>query len=520
MISDPKGDELRVALAPAVHDPRVMQVIRFLRAQSDQVWLVGGWVRDMLVGRTTHDMDVLVPQQAVRRARAIADHFGGAFFPLDVERDIGRALLGADGDKLVVDISSLPEGGLEADLGQRDFTINAMALDVSDEPAKLIDRHEGWRDLQAQQVRAIAESCFRDDPLRTLRAVRISIDLGFDLEPHTARWLRRDGRLLSDVARERVRDEMVRILAAPGAKRHIALLDQLGLLDVVLPEVADLKDVGQSAPHYLDVYSHTLETLRALEWLYGVLTLGGDDSTGTQEEGGGARTVCVWDIAAETLVPVLQDNRTDLAQHLAVRTSAERSRRTLLKWAVLFHDLGKPKTRTVEPDGRVRFLGHESLGAKLASDVLRRLRFAKTEERFVETVVRHHLRPAMLAREPRLTGRAIYRYFRDTGDAGVEICLLALADHLATWGQGLIRERWESRVDTVAQLLRAYFDQNRSLVAPEPLLSGTDLQRELGLSEGPLIGRLLENLREAQAAGEVRSRDQAVSLARELSAEE
>ena len=475
------------------------KVCQYLREQRREVWLVGGYIRDQELGRETHDLDVIVSDNAIRLARRLADHFGGAFFPLDAERDVGRALLPQAGQDLVVDISRTRGSELVTDLSQRDFTINAMACDLASDTPTLIDFHGGREDLKAGLIRAVSSEAFRDDPVRTLRAVRLAAELDFELEAQTAVWTRRDASLLREISLERVQHELVRILDSPGGPDHLRMLDDLGLLGIVLPEVVDLQGVRQSPPHYLTVYEHSLETLGQAVRLLG--SLGGERAEESVRSG--------VDLALGQGRDGLSSFSADLRNHLSERTSAERTRGTMLRWAALLHDLGKPKTRSVEVDGRVRFLRHESVGGELATQVLRRLRFTGGEADWVGTIVRQHLRPSQLAREPVLTRRAVFRFFRDAGAAGVDTCILSLADHLATWGPNLIADRWSRRVATTVRLLDTFFTRHKDVVAPQPLLGGRDLQYLFGVAEGPRIGLLLEALREAQAVDEVRTRDEA-----------
>jgi putative nucleotidyltransferase with HDIG domain len=219
----------------------------------------------------------------------------------------------------------------------------------------------------------------------------------------------------------------------------------------------------------------------------------------------------VWADIEKRLVPL----RADLVAHLSVPTSDARDRRFILKLAALLHDVGKPQTCTVGDDGRVHFFGHESAGAELAAERLRALRFANDEVARVQAIVTHHLRPLHLTQAKGPTRRAIYRFFKATGDAGVEVGLLALADMLATWGPELPSQRWLCLLDVVVTLLSAYLDRSGT-VTPSPLITGHELMAALTLSPGPEVGRLLEAIREAQAAGEVESREAALALAATL----
>ena len=207
--------------------------------------------------------------------------------------------------------------------------------------------------------------------------------------------------------------------------------------------------------------------------------------------------------------------RSELAAHLDGVVSDIRDRRFCSKLAALLHDVGKPATRSIGDDGRVHFFDHEKVGADLAAERLSALRFSGAEMALVHTLVLYHLRPMHLAQAKGPSRRAIYRYFKATGDAGIEVGLLALADLLAVWGPALPSRRWSRGLDVVTTLLTAYFDQPER-VAPRPLINGHELMEALALPPGPEVGRLLEAVREAQAAGQVDSREAAFALATRL----
>jgi poly(A) polymerase len=482
-------------------------VRRLAEARGVRVWPVGGVVRDLLLGRPVHDWDFVVDRGALRLARAVADALGGAYYPLDVERDTGRVVLAPeDGTRLDLDFSLVRGDSLEIDLLARDFTINALAADGT---GAVVDVTGGLDDLRGGRIRAVSDQTFQDDPLRLLRAVRVEAELGFAIEPQTATWMRRDAPLLVQPSAERVRDEFVRVLALPGAAALLQRLDEFGLLSHVVPELQPLKGVEQSPPHRHEVWRHTLETVDALE---GIIAA----TTGREIESPALADVPA--VAWGDLVRTLGQFAGDVAAHLAVEVSGGRDRALVLRLAALLHDVGKAGTQSRGEDGLIHFYNHELVGAQVAAARARELRFSRDEVERVRTIVGAHMRPAHLARADVLTRRAIYRFFRTTSCGGVDVVLLCLADHLATWGPNLREERWARRLEVAQMLLTHWFERYDETVCPPSLISGDDLMAELGLESGPKVGRLLRALQEAQAAGEVRTRDEALALLRRISA--
>jgi len=480
-------------------------VRRLARERGARTWPVGGAVRDALMGRPAHDWDFAVERDAIGLARAVADALDGAYFPLDAERDTGRVILAtASGARVELDFAALRGGSLEADLRARDFTVNAMALD---ETGALVDVTGGQVDLEAGRLRATGERVFRDDPARMLRAVRVEAELGFKIEPQTVAWIQRDAALAALTSAERARDEFARLLTLPRAVIPLQRVDEFGLLPHLVPELEPLKGVTQSPPHRFDVWRHTLMTVDTLEGVVAAVT-------GQKVE---KRVLADAPLAAwGDLARVLGQFAGDVSAHLTVAISGGRERVGLLKLAALLHDVGKPQTWSQDEDRRIHFYNHEPVGAQMAARRLKKLRFSRDEAERACTIVGQHMRPAHLSRADKVTRRAVYRYFRATSCAGVDVALLSLADHLATYGPNLQQQRWARRLEVAEMLRTHYFERYEETVAPPPLVTGGDLMAELSLSSGPEIGRLLESLREAQAAGEVSTRDEALALARQI----
>jgi poly(A) polymerase len=475
-------------------------VLRPLLALSDHpVYLVGGAVRDALLGLPgRHDLDFASGGDAVELGRSVADTLNGAFFILDAERGTARVIL----EDAVLDFARFRGENLLADLRDRDFTVNAIALPVESAAIDaVIDPLGGEDDLAAGVIRATGPQAIDSDPLRGLRAVRQAAELNSRLPPGTCELIRSAASKLPTISAERVRDELGRMLVAPQPAGSIRLLDELGLLPHVLPELVLTKGVAQPLPHRLDVFEHTLAVVEQLDSLL--------------------RAIVSPRPSDREPVALVQSELAPFAghlhDHLARPTAGGRNGKMLLLLSVLLHDVGKPACRSADGDGRIRFLGHERLSSELAQLRARELALSSSEVRQVTTIVHHHMRPAWLAQasaEGQPSRRSIYRFFRDTGSNGVDICLLSLADGLGT-GAAPEMDEWGRRVRSVVTLLDHYFNHRTETVSPPPLLSGRELMAALDLAEGPKVGELLQLIQEAQAAGEVNTADGAVALARE-----
>jgi putative nucleotidyltransferase with HDIG domain len=495
---------MAVAARPFVTDrvPTVPQPLRELfgrlHAAVPDAVLVGGAVRDLLTDRTPRDLDVVTHGDAPEAANALAEALDGHAFALDVGRGQYRVTL-HDPAADDVDISRIDD--LVDDLRRRDFTIDALASEVAADGTLggVTDPHEGLRDLAAGTVRMVSAANLADDPLRLLRAVRIATELQYEVEEETAGVIRTLAQRLSQAAGERQRDELVRILATPRAAQGLRLADRLRLLDALLPELAPARGVEQPKQHhYYDVFEHSLQALAALDEM-------------------------LHDVPSATKRPWLgPDFREvmagfDVDAYLGEKTGGL-GRLVLLKLATLLHDVSKPETRSVEADGRVRFLGHSELGAAKAQAVCERLRLGNRETRFVTLLIEEHLRPTQLAQrgEPP-SRRALYRFLRDLGDAAPACLILSLADAAAARGPLLQRERWRGHVAYCRYVLyeATHIDSSQQATRKR-LVTGNDLMAELGLKPGPVLGRLLAQLDEAQAVGEIDTREAAIEYARML----
>ena len=479
--------------------PELRRLLATVRNVTPGAYAVGGTPRDLLLGRRPLDLDIVTPEDGHAVSERLASALDASVFALDAARGHYRMTLPADAALTEIDVSRAED--LTADLGRRDFTIDAMAAPILADGSlgDLIDLHGGLADLESRTLRMISREALRDDPLRLLRAARLTIELGLEIEPETEATIRELVYLLPQSAGERQREELVRILATSHAASGVRLLEALTLLQELMPEITAARGVDQPFEHhYWDVFDHSVEALASLDLM---LSPANDPSR--------------W------LAPIFRAGLGDfdLDSYLEERVGGH-SRRVLLKLAGLLHDVSKPETRTEEPDGRVRFLGHLEQGAARAETICSRLRFGARETRFVSLLVEEHLRPAQLAQGDELPSkRALYRFFRDLDDAAPACLFLSLADASAARGPRLEKDRWAGHVAYVRWVLENGLQPAHAAEKPPRLIDGATLMAALDLQPGPEIGRLLAAIDEAHAVGELSSRDEALALARNLIAE-
>ena len=465
------------------------------------VWLVGGAVRDHLLGRPSHDLDFAVDGEARQLARRVANHLRADYFDLDPARDAGRVLhRGQDGVAWVLDFSRLRADRLEDDLAGRDFTLNAMALDLR-RPEHWIDPTGGAADLRARRLKACSSQSIAEDPVRALRAVRLALDLSLQIEPSTTGLLRGAFGALRRVSAERLRDEVMRVLDLPRPSAAMRLLDQLDLLGEVFPELVELRGIEQPPQHAYDAWVHTLAVCDHLADLLAVLDPRPDEELSANLTLGLASAQ-------------LGRFRGPLHAVLGHSLTAGRSLRSLWMLAALLHDVGKSRTGSRDSAGTLHFLGHERLSAEMAASWGEQMRLSGAEVERLKTVVADHMRPGQLEKTRPITPRAIYRYYRQLGEAGVDIVLLSLADFLGKHNPPPPQQAWAGRLGTGRTLLEAYFERSSQVVQPPALIDGEVLMRHLGLTPGPMVGDLLEAVREAQVEGQVGTTEQALEFAR------
>lgn len=446
-------------------------------------WLVGGALRDRLIGRETPDLDVVLRGDVSVAARTLARASGGHAFALSDAFGAWRVVAARGGWQ--VDLSPLRGASIEHDLALRDFTINALAEPLAG--GALIDPHGGVEDLRGGRLRMVSPEAFGADPLRVLRLARLACELSLAADPATVAAASAHAAALSSVAAERVWLELRRIVRAQRVLEGLELMAQVQATAVLLPELEALHGVAQTRYHHLDVHDHTFAVLAE------VVALQRHDAHA--QEVLGPHAAAVWALLAEPL-------------------SDELTRGDALRLGALLHDVAKPQTRVRLANGRVGFPGHDLAGAHLAETILRRLRASRRLTDHVAALARNHLRLGFLVHAQPLDRRAVHRYLRACEPVEVDVTVLSVADRLATRGRQA-DQAIAMHVELAGELLGEALAW-RAAPRRQPLVRGDELASALGVDRGPRLGELLEQLEEAAWAGEIATREEAITHARAL----
>ncbi len=512
------------------------QFIRFCQEHTISAWLVGGAVRDLVLGQVPADIDIAVDTNGLELAHMFATAVGGTCVTLKDARGTGRVVLPPDrtqpAPRLMMDVVQLQAPSLEADLRLRDFTINALALplttaDVHEpfctaqpganlSPTMVIDPCGGWQDLMAGVLRLCHPAGLRLDPLRILRAVRLAAEHNLTIDPELDASLRHHAALIVQPAVERLRDELLKLLGQPYAAPWLRYLDDITVLTRIFPELEPARQCEQPIVHFLPVLAHSLEAVTCLEWLLAGLAGTATPDTTAHTAASPRLPYPTFPVAVQTYpdLPRTLAYAERLHMHFTAASGMTDERAALLKLATLLHDNAKPATKQNKPDGGVSFYGHPEIGAATASTIAQRLRLSRQATNYIALVVRNHMRPGQLRSTETLTMRAMARFLRDTIDAGPDVLLHALADHLATRGPLIDPLDWQHHLSWSGMFLDMHWGQ-----PPErtrPLVNGNDLMQAFDLPPGKQIGILLREIQEAQAAGEISTMDEALVLARQI----
>lgn len=459
-------------------DQSVQAVFAMAKERGIEIYLVGGCIRDAIetaalaakgsAAKTgPFDFDFAIKANALDFARSIADQLEGHYVVLDPQFDIARVVLDSGN---YLDFAGY-KGSMSEDLMRRDLTINALALDGS-ERDQVIDLVGGLEDLESNTIRAVSQEVLQDDPLRLLRVYRFAVAREALIESQTRDFVKNNMALLSGVAPERINYEFFTLMDKPSAGRYIHEMGEIGLLEAIYPELKDCRRVTANSYHHLALFDHSLETVPQLE------------------------------AKLPTLPAYFMESVSQSMSYGVTRLAAT-------KVASLLHDIGKPDTWEVQPDGRHSFIGHDKLGAEMIRPLAQRSKWPRSLAKLVEKLVLWHLRPGQLFHTGEPTVKALNRFYRNVGDDFAELMLLAFADFGSTRGPGLTGDKREALHQSLHSLVDGYPAYLESIANIPKLLGGADVMRLLDIGPGPIVGEILNALSEAQEFKEVTNTAQA-----------
>jgi tRNA nucleotidyltransferase/poly(A) polymerase len=371
------------------------------------------------------------------------------------------------------------------DLKQRDFTVNAMALAVHANEAELIDPLGGAHDLTRRCLRVCSDGAFEADPLRMLRAVRFSRQLSCEIEAQTWEGICRSSSLISRSAQERIKREFFTVLDSPSQEISLRELHACGLLDRLLPDIRVMYSVCQSSPHEYFLFEHCLRSVGFVQQAFQILCerLAGEHQT--------------------------------LSNYMNQGFEEGVSMTSLLCFAALLHDIGKPACAVKDGD-RIRFYGHDKAGAKLVRTIAREFGLGRKVQGVLSCLVENHMRILQMSQNRQLTERAKIRFLGDCGETAAAVCLLAIADSLATGSSPEYQESSKVVRDLAAELcIRALATEDD--VTTAPLLSGNDVISCLGLNAGPGVGDVLKQAAQLERDGVLQNREAALLWLKKIS---
>lgn len=463
-------------LSSFIYEDEINKKLLELCEEGTELFLVGGYIRDILLGRECFDKDYAVKgESAISFAGKVAKTFGGYFVLLDEEHDIARVVL--SDKKNTLDFAGCVGQDINTDLRNRDFTINAIGCKIEKNKSELIDLLSGIEDLKKKIIRIIDEKNIIDDPLRVLRAYRFAAQFGFSIEKTTLELIEKHKSLITLVSIERITQELIKLFEGDFAGKNLYLMNNSGLFDEIFPELIPQRKIPPNLHHHLGLLEHSIESVKQMENEI--------------------------------------NNFPDWAkEHLYREFSSGIKVISLLKLATLFHDIGKPPTWQIDEAGRHRFIKHEELGSEMVLDVLKRLKFSKNNMKYVAKLIKYHMYPSQLLNEglENLSEKATMRMFRRIGDDMPELILLGMADRLSARGSEITDEIVEKNIQGLYFLLEKYKKSQEEVRTIPKLIDGNEVMDILGIPPSPILGKILKDLHEAQISGDVNTREEALEF--------
>lgn len=446
-------------------------ILNKLRENFDEeIYLVGGAVRDMLFGQISADKDILVLNANVKEfSKRVGEFFDATFIELDNDNEIYRLVLK---DKInYIDITKPAFNSVQEDLKHRDLTINSIAINLR--TFELVDITNGQKDFKNGILRCFQESSITDDPLRLLRFFRFQAIYGFEIESQTRKWIEKHKDLIKKPAVERINYELIRTFGGKYAHKALLTMDEVGLLELIFPFVTEYKKVPPNTHHHLDLFHHLIETVRQIQLIY-------------------------------------ENSPNEVQEHLNKSDFGANSRLAHLKFAGFLHDIGKFSTWTIDEDGRHRFIKHDDVGSKMAKEFLAHSKFSKKQINYLCNMIKYHIYPSSVMCSPEINDKIMMRFVRKMEDDAIDIITLAKADRLSARGEAITDEMVNNNLANLDHLQAFYLAKKDTLTLPK-LLDGNEIMQILNIPASPKLGEIIKKLNEAQINGDITNREEAIA---------
>ena len=443
----------------------------FLLKEINDGYLVGGMVRDFFMNKSSKDRDIAI-KGAEKFAHQLAKQLNAVFITLDEENKIFR-LVTKDKENFL-DISELRAGTIEQDLLERDFTINAIAYDLKND--KFIDVTNGINDIKNKKLRLIKEKNLIDDPLRILRAFRFISTLDFSMDEKDLLIIKKHLNLIEKPAKERIHDEIIKLFGGKCSSKTLQVMYDIGLLELIFPCIKDMEKVPPNSHHHLDLIHHSIETVKQIELQY-------------------------------------ENADNNIKEHLNCIDFGGYPRINYLKLAGFFHDIGKYSTWTIEQENgkeRHRFIKHDMVGAEMIVPFLKTLKFSNKQIEYISSMIRQHIYPSNVISSPNLDNKVMMRYIRKMEENVIDNIILAKADRFSAQGPDITKEMTDNNINGLNKLLNFYIQIKPTLKPLPKLLDGREIMQILNIKQSPLLGKIINELHEAQLNGDVNTKEEAI----------
>lgn len=465
----------------------IQEVIKLAKDTNTEVYVVGGYIRDVLLKKKSLDIDLTISKSVETFAKKLAKNIKGKCFVLHSDLQVYRVAVLNNPELEYIDISLMQGKNIKADLSRRDFTINALAVDINNFnniKKNVIDYFSGIKDLKNKEIKVVSKNVFVDDPLRMLRVFRFASEYNFKINKQTLSLIKKCSSKISLVAGERIKNELFRILNNKISSKYLAMMDDVKLLEAIFPVITKMKKSAKNFYyHPKGLFQHCFQTYEALENILSKFS------------------------------KYFSQSKDMLEQHLNKNFSENVNRKNLLKFIAIFHDCAKPESAK-RMDNKMRFLGHEELGAKKTAQIMKYLRMSNKEIDFAKAIISEHMRPSNLAKSEVITNRAQMRLFRDIKENTPDLLILAMSDWhsyktLKIYSKKVLKQQEKS----VAKLIFNYFDfiNNKP---KDKVLDGNILMKEFHLKPGKIIGELLLLINNAYEEGRIQDKTQALKFAK------